>query len=234
MSAMRICGLQKLSMVDFPGKLAATVFTGGCNLRCPFCHNALLVTRLSESPTLPESDVLSFLKTRRGFLDGVVLSGGEPLLQSGAMDFLRQVRDLGYAVKLDTNGCYPAVLEKILSEGLADYVAMDIKNSREKYPLTCGVSSMDMGAIDASICPLRGSGVDYEFRTTVVRELHEEADFTAIGQWLHGAKAYYLQQFQDSGNLIKTGFHSPSTKQMEAFLEAAKPYFNVVKLRGVN
>ena len=133
---MHICGLQKLSMVDYPGKLAATVFTGGCNLRCPFCHNALLVTRLSESPALTEDEVLEFLKKRRGLLDGVVLSGGEPLLQAGAADFLAAVRQLGFAVKLDTNGFYPQALREILDRGLADYVAMDIKNCRDKYAVT--------------------------------------------------------------------------------------------------
>ena len=130
---MRICGLQKLSMVDFPGKLAATVFTGGCNLRCPFCHNALLVTHIEDNPHIEEDEILAFLKTRKNLLDGVVLSGGEPLLQKGAADFLQKVKALGFAVKLDTNGFFPEVLEDILSRGLVDYVAMDIKNSREKY-----------------------------------------------------------------------------------------------------
>ena len=156
---VRICGLQKLSMVDYPGKLAATVFTGGCNLRCPFCHNALLVTRLAESPALTEQDVLNFLSTRRGLLDGVVLSGGEPLLHPGAADFLAAVRDMGFAVKLDTNGFYPQALKEILDRGLADYVAMDIKNCPARYGETCGVPGLDAGPVEESLRLLIGSGV---------------------------------------------------------------------------
>lgn len=148
---MRICGLQKLSMVDYPGKLAATVFTGGCNLRCPFCHNALLVTRLEESPILTEDEVMDFLKKRRGLLDGVVLSGGEPLMHPGAADFLAAVRDMGFAVKLDTNGFYPQQLAHILDRKLADYVAMDIKNRREKYGLTCGLPDLDPAPVEESL-----------------------------------------------------------------------------------
>ena len=181
---MRICGVQKLAMVDYPGKLAATVFTGGCNLRCPFCHNALLVTRLEESPALDEGVVLDFLRKRKGLLEGVVLSGGEPLLQKDAADFLAKVRELGYAVKLDTNGFYPAALAEILERKLVDYVAMDIKNSREKYALTCGLDAVDLTAVEESIALLRRSGVDYEFRTTMVRELHTPEDMEAIGRWL--------------------------------------------------
>ena len=167
--AMYICGLQKLAMVDYPGKIAATVFTGGCNLRCPFCHNALLVTRLSETPEIPQSEVLDFLRSRKGLLDGVVLSGGEPLMQPDAADFLRSVRDLGFAVKLDTNGCYPDRLASLLEEGLVDYVAMDIKNCREKYGETVGIPNFDTAPVEESVRLLRSSGVEYEFRTTLVR-----------------------------------------------------------------
>ena len=179
---MYLCGLQKLSMVDYPDKLAATVFAGGCDLRCPFCHNALLVTRLAESPTLPEAEVLEFLSRRKGLLDGVVLSGGEPLLQPDAADFLEKVRALGFAVKLDTNGCHPEALADILERGLADYVAMDIKNSLEKYPETVGVPGFDTAPVEESVRLLAGSGVDHEFRTTLVRELHTADDLTAIAR----------------------------------------------------
>ena len=158
---MYIGGLQKLAMVDYPGKLAATVFTGGCNLRCPFCHNALLVTRLRETPALEEKAVLDFLASRRGLLDGVVLSGGEPLLQPGAADFLAKVRELGFAVKLDTNGCFPKILANILDRGLVDYVAMDIKNSPEKYPETVGIPGFDTAPVEESVRLLAGSGVDH-------------------------------------------------------------------------
>ena len=231
---MRICGIQKLSMVDFPGKLAATVFTGGCNLRCPFCHNALLVTQLDDNPRIEEDDILTFLKTRKNLLDGVVLSGGEPLLQKGAADFLQKVKDLGFAVKLDTNGFFPDVLKDILSRGIVDYVAMDIKNSREKYAGTCGLDHTDLGRLDASLDALRQSGVDYELRTTVVQELHTEADMESIGNWLAGTPRYFLQKFVDSGNLISSGLHGVEKVQMERFADIVRPHIPVVKLRGID
>jgi len=230
---MRICGLQKLAMVDYPGKLAATVFTGGCNLRCPFCHNALLVTRLDESPALSEDEVLSFLSARKGLLDGMVLSGGEPLMQPGVITFLERVQKLGYAIKVDTNGCYPHVLKEILDRGLADYVAMDIKNSPEKYPQTVGLPHFDLSPIEESIRLLRESGVDYEFRTTVVKELHTPQDIVSICQWIQGAPTYALQNFVDSGNLISSGLHAPEPLALEGFARLSQPFFKQVLVRGV-
>ena len=230
---MRICGLQKLAMVDYPGKLAATVFTGGCNLRCPFCHNALLVTRLEESPTLPEAEVLDFLASRKTLLDGVVLSGGEPLLQPGVPEFLQKVRELGFSIKLDTNGCRPQALAHLLEQGLVDYVAMDLKNCQEKYPETVGLPGFDLSPIEESIGLLRRSGVEHEFRTTVVRELHTLEDIQAIGRWISGAPKYFLQQFVDSGNLISPGLHPLSPGEMQAFLAAARPFFGEAALRGL-
>ena len=230
---MNICGLQKLSMVDYPGKLAATVFTGGCNLRCPFCHNALLVTRLNESPRLDTDEVLAFLRSRRSLLDAVVLSGGEPLLQPGAADFLATVKDMGYLVKLDTNGCYPDALEEILSKRFVDYVAMDIKNSREKYSLTVGVPNFDLAPIDESIRLIRESGIDYEFRTTAVRQFHTAADFTAIGRWLHGSKNYYIQNFNDSGNLIGSGMSGFSEEELRSFAGSLTGDFEFIGIRGL-
>ncbi len=230
---MRICGLQKLAMVDYPGKLAATVFTGGCNLHCPFCHNAPLVTHLEQSPELSKEEILDFLASRKKLLDGVVLSGGEPLLQKDAAEFLRQVRALGFSVKLDTNGCYPQALAHILEQGLVDYVAMDIKNSREKYAQTVGLSNFDLTPIEESIRLLRESGIDYEFRTTAVRELHTADDIRAIGAWVKGAPRYYLQQFVDSGNLISPGFHPLSSTEMQDLAAAARPFFSLVALRGI-
>ena len=231
---MRICGLQKLSMVDYPGKLAATVFTGGCNLRCPFCHNAPLVTRLNESPDLTEEEILEFLDARKGFLDGVVLSGGEPLLQSGAVDFLAKVRALGYTVKLDTNGCYPTALADILRRGLVDYVAMDIKNSREKYSLTVGIPDFDLAPIEESIRLLKESGMDYEFRTTIVREFHTTEDIRAIGQWVGSAPHYYLQNFVDSGDLLSPGLHGMEKAELLALQGIARDFFPHVELRGID
>ncbi|MBE6996024.1 MAG: anaerobic ribonucleoside-triphosphate reductase activating protein [Ruminococcaceae bacterium] len=231
---MRICGLQKLAMVDYPGKLAATVFTGGCNLRCPFCHNALLVTRLAESPPLDPEAVLSFLRSRKGLLDGVVLSGGEPLLQSDAPDFLRSLRELGLSVKLDTNGCYPEALSKILEQHLADYVAMDIKNSREKYPVTVGIPDFDVSPVEESLRLLKESGVDYELRTTIVREFHTAEDIADIGRWCQGAPHYYLQNFVDSGNLVGEGCHGVEPLELQAFADIARPFFGQVGIRGVD
>lgn len=231
---MRICGLQKLSMVDFPGKLAATVFTGGCDLRCPFCHNAPLVTRAAEQPELSRQEVLDFLRSRRGLLDGVVLSGGEPLLHPGAADFLREVRDLGFSVKLDTNGCHPAALAEILERRLVDYVAMDIKNSPEKYPQTVGVPAFNLDLVRESVRLLRGGTADYEFRTTVVQGLHTPADMESIGRWLEGAPRYYLQRFVDSGDLVGSGCRSPEPEELRALAEAAAPWFQEVQLRGVD
>lgn len=229
---MHIHGLQKLSMVDFPGKIAATVFTGGCNLRCPFCHNALLVTRLAESPRIDTEEVLRFLRSRRGLLDGVVLTGGEPLLQPDAGDFLARVKDMGFAVKLDTNGCYPDTLSRILAAGSVDYVAMDIKNCKEKYSLTVGVPEFDLTPLKESIALLMSGDTDYEFRTTVVRELHNAEDIEAIGQWIKGAKRYFLQNFEDSGNLIAGGFHGFSEEEIRVLSRRAEPFAEYIGVRG--
>ena len=231
---MYIGGLQKLAMVDYPGKLAATVFTGGCNLRCPFCHNALLVTRLRETPALEEKAVLDFLASRRGLLDGVVLSGGEPLLQPGAADFLAKVRELGFAVKLDTNGCFPKILANILDRGLVDYVAMDIKNSPEKYPETVGIPGFDTAPVEESVRLLAGSGVDHEFRTTLVREFHTAEDLTAIGRWLPRNARYFLQAFEDSGNLIGHGYHGFAAQEMRDLAALVRPLLPRTELRGAD
>ena len=218
---MHIHGLQKLAMVDYPGKLAATVFTGGCNLRCPFCHNALLVTRLAETPEIPEQEVL-------------VLTGGEPLLQPDAADFLWKVRELGFAVKLDTNGCDPARLAEILNQGLVDYVAMDVKNAPARYAETVGIPGFNPAPVEESIRLLRKSTVDYEFRTTLVRELHRPEDLDAIAAWLAGAPRYYLQNFVDSGNLIGRGYHGFTAEQLQGFAERVRPFFGAVELRGID
>lgn len=232
---MQICGLQKLSLVDFPGKMAATIFTGGCNLRCPFCHNALLVTRLDETPSIPLPEVLEFLTSHRGWLDGVVLSGGEPLMQTDAADFLHEIRSMGFAVKLDTNGCYPQRLVDILAHHLVDYVAMDIKQSPEKYSDIVGIPSFSTEPLTESINLLKNSGIDYEFRTTIVREYHTKADIQAIGRWCQGAPHYYLQKFVDSGNLINgQGLHAALPEEMQEFADVAAPYFKEVNLRGVD
>ena len=231
---MRICGLQNLALVDYPGKLAATVFTGGCNLRCPFCHNAPLVTELDGNPeSHTEAEILDFLRTRRGLLEGVVLSGGEPLMQSGVADFLASVRALGFSVKLDTNGCYPEALAALLQAGLLDYVAMDIKNSLPLYPATVGLPGFRTDGVEESVRLLRESGVAYEFRTTLVREFHSLNALLAVGHWLEGAPRYFLQTYVDSGHLIGEGMSAFSPEETEAFAAELRPFFGEVGIRGI-
>lgn len=230
---MKICGFQKLSMVDVPGKLAATIFTGGCNLRCPFCHNAPLVTGVAQQPNIPVQDVLNFLETRKGLLDAVCVSGGEPLLQNDVGDFIRTIRDMGFFVKLDTNGTYPDQLANLMADGLIDSVAMDIKNRLEKYPLTVGVPQFDTRPIEESVNILMQGSIPFEFRTTVVREFHQDSDFESIGHWLDGAPVYILQNFVDSGHLIQSDLHGVSPEEMERFRTIAAPYFGSAELRGL-
>ena len=230
---MRILGLQKLSLLDFPGKVAATVFTGGCDLRCPFCHNASLVLPGRGTEELAAGAVLDFLASRRGLLDGMVLSGGEPLLQPDAADFLAEVKAMGFAVKLDTNGCHPDALADILDRRLADYVAMDIKNSLEKYPWTVGVPGFATAPVERSARLLMEGPADYEFRTTLVRPFHEVGDMETIGRWLRGARRYYLQAFVDSGDLVGGGCVPFTPEEMEGFLQAARPFFQSAALRGL-
>ena len=230
---MRILGLQKLSLLDFPGKVAATVFTGGCDLRCPFCHNAPLVLPGRGASALDAGAVLDFLASRRGLLDGMVLSGGEPLLQPDAADFLAEVKAMGFAVKLDTNGCHPDALADILDRRLADYVAMDIKNSLEKYPWTVGVPGFDTAPVERSARLMMEGPADYEFRTTLVRPFHEVGDMETIGRWLRGARRYYLQAFVDSGDLVGGGCAPFTPEEMEGFLQAARPFFQSAALRGL-
>ena len=234
-TSMALDPIEKKPLRRFlPGSVILSVGSFGCNLRCPFCHNALLVTRLAETPEIPEQEVLDFLASRRGLLDGVVLTGGEPLLQPDAADFLRKVRELGFAVKLDTNGCDPARLAEILNQGLVDYVAMDVKNAPARYAETVGIPGFNPAPVEESIRLLRKSTVDYEFRTTLVRELHRPEDLDAIAAWLAGAPRYYLQNFVDSGNLIGRGYHGFTAEQLQGFAERVRPFFGAVELRGID
>lgn len=231
---MRICGLQKLTALDYPGKLAMTIFTGGCNLRCPFCHNAPLVTQLDVSPDLSRQEVMDLLKSRKNLLKGVVFSGGEPLLQPDLMDWLKAVRELGFSIKLDTNGCFPDVLAQILDLDLSDYVAMDIKNCLERYSETVGILEFDTGPIEESVRILQASKIAFEFRTTLVREFHDAKSLLSIGQWLKNSPRYFLQQFVDSGNLVGNQvLQAFSPDEMRKFLELIQPYFQAVELRGI-
>lgn len=228
---MKIGGFQKMTVLDYPGKVACTVFTHGCNLRCPFCHNAGLVVR--DEDLIDENEILSYLNKRRGILDGVCISGGEPTLQSDLFDFMKKIKDLGMLIKLDTNGTCPDKLQYAIDNGLVDYVAMDIKNCREEYAKTCGLSKMDISKIEKSVEILMQSGIDYEFRTTVTKELHTPDDFAKIGQWIKGAKRYYIQSFVDSGDIILEGLNPLDLQGLKALLEAVSPYVPSVELRGV-
>jgi len=230
---MKISGLQKLTLLDFPGKTAATVFTGGCNLRCPFCHNALLVTELECAEEYSEDEVLSYLKKRAGILDGVCITGGEPLLQKDIADFIQKVKSLGLSVKLDTNGTNPEKLRELIEAELLDYVAMDIKNSKERYLETVGIPGFEVAPIEESVELLKEGHVDYEFRTTVVRELHTEGDIEKIAEWIKGAPRYFLQNFVDSGNVLKEGLNAHSRETLDSMRFLAGKYVDFVSLRGV-
>jgi pyruvate formate lyase activating enzyme len=227
-----IKGFQKLTLLDFPGKTACTVFTGGCNFRCSFCHNAGLVTKM-DAEIIPESEVFEHLKKRQGILDGIAITGGEPLLQGDIEEFLRKVRESGFAIKLDTNGSFPEKLESIIENGLCDYVAMDIKNSKEKYPETVGINNFDISNIEKSVKILKRGKMPFEFRTTVTKNFHTIIDIENIGEWIMGAEKYYLQNFVDSGNLIDSTVEGVSKEEMKEMLEAVKKYVPTAEIRGL-
>ncbi len=229
---MKIHGLQKMTLLDFPGKVACTVFLGGCDLRCPFCHNAELIDGAAPA-VMEEEELLAFLKKRQGLLEGVALTGGEPLLRGE--DLLRlaeKIRELGYPLKLDTNGTHPERLRKIIDGGLVSYVAMDIKNSPEKYAETCGLSQMDLAPVRESVSLLMEGRTDYEFRTTTMAELHDADSFRKIGEWIRGAKRYYLQKFTDRDTVPFEGFHAPADGEMAQYLAIAREYVPEAEIRG--
>lgn len=228
---MVIKGFQKTTLLDFPGKVACTVFTGGCNFRCPFCHNASLVTHIKDE-AVPLDEILSYINKRKGILDGVCITGGEPLLQHDIEDFCRAVHDAGLLVKLDTNGTQYERLRQMLADGIVDYVAMDVKNSKEEYARTCGISDFPEG-VEQSVSLLMHSGIPYEFRTTVVRELHTEESLLALAEWIRGAERYFLQAFTDSGDLIGQGLSAYSEEEMHALADAIRPILPCVKIRGI-
>jgi pyruvate formate lyase activating enzyme len=231
---MHISGLQKLTLLDFPGHTACTVFTGGCNYRCPFCHNAELVLRPGEQPEVSEEEFFALLRKRRGLLDGVAVTGGEPTLQPDLPEFLTRVRDLGYAVKLDTNGTHPALVKDLAARDLVQYIAMDIKNAPDRYAGTAGVEDPRLEAVRETAAFLLEGRVPYEFRTTVVKELHRPEDLAAIGRWLAGAEKYFIQCFTDSGDLISPGLHPCSREELDALLAAVRPHIPAAELRGVD
>lgn len=230
---MKIQGLQKLTLLDFPERVACTVFFAGCNFRCPFCHNASLVIDIPPVGEITEEEFFSFLKKRQGILDGVCITGGEPLLQPGMETFMRKIKALGYAVKLDTNGSFPDKLKTLVGKGLVDYVAMDIKNCPEDYASTAGVQVLDTEAVKESVAYLKEGHVPYEFRTTVVKNYHTKENFEKIGQWIQGTEKYFLQNFVDSGDLIGKDTEGCNEEEMNEFLKVVRKYVPETKLRGI-
>lgn len=243
---MDIHGFLTLTLLDYPGHLAATLFLGSCNLRCPYCQNGNLVLSSKTEPCISTKEVLGFLKKRSGLLEGVCISGGEPTLHCELPEFIRQIKALGYLVKLDTNGTNPDMLRRLHRDGLIDYVAMDIKSSLSHYAIAAGLTkdSSLAESLTNKICAskeyLMNSGIDYEFRTTVVRELHDMEDFREISQWLAGCKRYYLQVYRESEHILSsiitpgTSFHAPSKEELESFQKILQQTISHVEIRGLD
>lgn len=230
---MNINGLQKLTLLDFPGHTACTVFLAGCDLRCPFCHNSELISGNAPA-VMDETELLAFLKKRQGILDGVAFTGGEPLLRKELPELFAAIKELGYLIKLDTNGCHPEALKRVLEQDLVDYAAMDIKNSPEKYAQTSGVEKISMDRVRESISLLVNGTCDYEFRTTVTEQLHDEESFRNIGPMIKGAKRYFLQAFTDRDTVVYAGFTAPEKEKMLLYADLVRPYVRDVQLRGVD
>lgn len=237
---MKISGLQKLTLLDYPGRVACTVFLGGCNFRCPFCHNSELLGADAEE-FMKAEELLAFLKSRVGILEGVCITGGEPTLQKDLPELLRAIKEMGYAVKLDTNGYRPDVMKALVEEGLVDYVAMDVKNSPERYAITCGIESdgFDLSRLEESMRFLMEGAVDYEFRTTVVKPLHDEEAIGSLGDWLlnlaagRRAKALYLQPFVDRDTVAVSGLFPPTADEMREYKGFLEGCAQAVELRGI-
>lgn len=231
---MKLGGIQKLTLLDYPEHVACTIFTKGCNLRCPFCHNSSLVMPdlINETEDLPVEDVMEFLEKRKGRLDGVCVTGGEPLLQPDIKEFIKCIKDMGFLVKLDTNGSFPEKLKELVDEHLIDYAAMDIKSSPAEYAKISGTTNPPIERMQESMRILKESGIGYEFRTTIVEEFHNEEVMEDIGKFLAGAPKYYLQRFVDSGELIDEGLHPVKEERLEKFLEIVQKYVPDAKIRG--
>ena len=230
---VKFYGLQKLTLLDFPGRMASTVFTGGCNMRCPFCHNRSLVFLNENDSDISTDAILEHLENRSKVLDGICITGGEPTLHKGLKDFIKKVKALGLEVKLDTNGTNFEVLKDLIEEGLLDYVAVDIKNCTDKYPNTVGLENFDLCEIEKVKNYLLEDHIDYEFRTTVVEQFHTVDDIEKIAKWIQGAKRYYLQNFEDHGTCIQSGLSEVGIETLEKMKEVAKPYVQEIELRGV-
>ncbi len=229
---MRIAGLQKLTLLDYPGKVAATVFLDGCNFRCPYCHNASLVSGNGRAAALPQEEFFAFLEKRKGLLDGVCVSGGEPLAQENLEPFFAQIKALGFSVKLDTNGSYPQKLRSLVENSLVDYVAMDIKNAPERYMETAGTTWPIVARVKESAAYLLSGPVAFEFRTTVARSLHTAEDMASIGRWIAGAPRYFLQNYVDSPDVLRPGLQPVDAAGMAALANAVRPFVPSVAIRG--
>ena len=230
---MIIHGLQKMTLLDFPGHVACTVFLSGCDFRCPFCHNFDLACG-KEAPLMDDAELLKFLKTRMGLLDGVAFTGGEPCLHKELPELIKKIRNLGFSVKVDTNGYHPEMIKTLIDGSLVDYFAMDIKNSREKYARTCGIDTVDMGKIEKSIDLIMREAPDYEFRTTCIDELHEVSDFEDMGSMIKGAKRYFLQAFTDRESVPFGNLHAPEYEKMLEFSDISRKYADIVEIRGMD
>ncbi len=228
---MFISGLQKLTLLDYPGRLASTVFLAGCNFRCPFCHNASLVLGGNDEK-ISTDELLAFLKSRVGKLQGVCITGGEPTLYRELPSLIYNIKELGLLVKLDTNGTNPTLLSSLISDGLIDYCAMDIKSAKDTYHILAGVEGLDIKPIEESVEILLSGKIEYEFRTTVVKPYHTKEDFVKIGKWIKGARAYFLQGFRDSGDIISPTATGYDTKTLAEFLGAVTPYVPNAQIRG--
>lgn len=229
---MKISGLQKLTLLDFPGHTACTVFTSSCNFRCPFCHNASLVENRVDTD-ISEDEFFSFLAKRHGILSGVAITGGEPTLQPDLYDFIAKIAREGFKVKLDSNGYRPEALRELLASGNVSYVAMDIKSSRERYAAAAGIKNIDVSKIEKSVEIIKSSGVEYEFRTTAVKGIHSPQDFLSIGNWLGDVPRYFIQKFTDSGDVLSEGYSAFSDDEMTTLLALARINIKSAALRGV-
>ena len=230
---VRFYGLQKLTLLDYPGNMACTVFTGGCNYRCPFCHNRSLVFLNENDSEILVDDIMDYVRNRRKVLDGVCITGGEPTLHKGLKNFIKGIKELGLKVKLDTNGSNFSVVKDLVEQGLVDYIAMDIKNCPEKYPETIGLTAYDLSEVIKTKNYLLENHVEYEFRTTVVKQFHEVADIEKIGEWIKGARHYYLQNFEDHGSCIQEGLSEVDLETLELMKKTAEKYVEDVELRGI-
>lgn len=230
---MKIKGLSKLTLLDYPGKVACIVFLGGCDFRCPYCHNMDIVLDSVPGDYIDEEYLFDYLKKRSKMLEGVVVTGGEPLMDARVKDFIIKLKSLGYLVKLDTNGSYPERLKELVAEGLVDYVALDIKNSPEKYARTAGCTAPQIKKVEESLSFLLEDKVDYEFRTTVAKPLHTVSDFDEIGKWIKGAKRYFIQSFVYREGVPDRALTAPSREELKKMLEAVKVYVPSAELRGV-